>query len=178
MHGLAARSGRELHRAIRLCWRGLAMSSSSATAPFWEGKALAELSPAEWEALCDGCGRCCLHKLEDEDTGALFLTNVACRLLDLKTGRCSRYAERFRWVADCMALTPANLAQATWLPASCAYRLRAEHQPLPDWHPLRTGDAASTRQAGASVYGWAVLERRQRRLEDHIIEELPCRSVA
>lgn len=142
-------------------------------APFWQAKSLAELTPTEWEALCDGCGKCCLHKLEDEDTGEIFQTNVACRLLDLTTSRCSRYADRFRWTPDCMALTPANLVQAVWLPSSCAYRRRAANQPLPDWHPLRTGDAASTRRAGASVCGWAVAERRGRRLEDHIIGGLP-----
>ena len=112
----------------------------SAESPFWETKALAELTQAEWEALCDGCGKCCLHKLEDEDTGELFHTNVACRLLDLATGRCSRYADRFRWVPDCVQLTPAEVRRARWLPATCAYQRRAEGQPLPDWHPLRTGD--------------------------------------
>jgi len=137
---------------------------------FWETTALADLTEVEWEALCDGCGKCCLHKLENEDTGELFHTNVACRLLDVQTGRCTRYAERFRWVPDCVALTPAEVQCVNWLPATCAYRLRAEDQPLPDWHPLRTGDPCSTQRAGMSVCGWAVPERRARRLEDHIIE--------
>ncbi len=147
-------------------------SRMSAETPFWETKTLAELTQAEWEALCDGCGKCCLHKLEDEDTGELFHTNVACRLLDLATGRCSRYADRFRWVPDCMSLTPAGVRRVRWLPRTCAYRLRAEGQPLPDWHPLRTGDPNSTRLAGASMCGWAAPERRVRRLENHIIESL------
>ena len=138
--------------------------------PFWESKALAELTSDEWEALCDGCGKCCLHKLEDEDTGELFHTNVACRLLDLNTGRCTRYGERFRWVPDCVQLTPSLVQQANWLPSTCAYRLRAEGEPLPDWHPLRTGDPDSTGRAGRGVRGWALPERRGRRLEHHIIE--------
>ncbi len=140
---------------------------------FWESKPLAELIPSEWEALCDGCGKCCLHKLEDEDTGELFHTNVACKLLNLDTGRCTRYAERFRRVPDCVQLTPSLARQVNWLPPTCAYRLRAENRALPDWHPLRTGDPDSTRRAGMSVRGWAVPERRARRLEDHIIECLP-----
>lgn len=153
------------------------ISSSSpfrwtAETPFWENRSLTELTSAEWEVLCDGCGKCCLHKLEDEDTGELFHTNVACRLLDLATARCSRYAERFRWVHDCVQLTPAEVRRVNWLPRTCAYRLQAEGRPLPDWHPLRTRDPESTRQAGMSVCGWAVPERRVRRLENHIIESL------
>lgn len=140
---------------------------------FWETADLADLTETEWEALCDGCGKCCLHKLEDEETGELFQTNVACRLLDLRTGRCARYPERFRWVPDCVALTPAEVRRVNWLPATCAYRLRAEGRPLPDWHPLRTGDPQSTQRAGMSICGWAIPERRARRLEDHIIETPP-----
>lgn len=142
------------------------------TAHFWETKTLAELTLDEWESLCDGCGKCCLHKLEDEETGELFHTNVACQLLDLTTGRCTRYADRLRWVPDCVQLTPAEVRRVNWLPRTCAYRLRAEGQPLPDWHPLLTGARESTRQSGMSVRGWAVPERRVRRLEDHIIEGL------
>ncbi len=144
------------------------------TAPcFWESKSLAELTLTEWEALCDGCGKCCLHKLEDEDTGELFHTNVACKLLNLTTSRCTRYGERFRWVPDCVQLTPSLVHRVNWLPSTCAYRLRAEGKPLPDWHPLRTGDPESTDRAGKSVRGWALPERRGRRLEHHIIECLP-----
>jgi hypothetical protein len=142
----------------------------SAEYPFWETNTLAQLTQTQWEALCDGCGKCCLHKLEDEDTGELFHTRVACRLLNLNTGRCVRYAERFRWVPDCVPLTPSLVRQVNWLPPTCAYRLRAEGKSLPNWHPLRTGDPRSTLRAGMSISGWAVPERRTRRLEDHIIE--------
>jgi uncharacterized protein len=120
--------------------------------PFWE-RPLHALAAAEWEALCDGCGRCCLHKLEDEDTGELAWTCVACRLLDCGTGRCSDYANRHRKVPDCVALTPDTASRYAWLPPSCAYRLRAAGQPLPEWHPLRSGDPASVVAAGASVAG-------------------------
>ncbi|MGB4946376.1 MAG: YcgN family cysteine cluster protein [Candidatus Competibacter denitrificans] len=144
-------------------------SAVERAADFWETKALAQLTLAEWEALCDGCGKCCLHKLEDEETGKLFQTNVACKLLNLDTGRCSRYGERLRWVPDCIQLTPSLVRELTWLPPTCAYRLRAENKPLPSWHPLRSGVAGSAREAGMSVCGWAVPERRARRLEDHII---------
>ena len=143
------------------------MNSSS---PFWQDRTLADLTLAEWESLCDGCGKCCLHKLEDVATGELFHTNVACRLLDVQTGRCSRYADRFRWVPDCVQLTPAEVPQFYWLPATCAYRLRAAGQPLPNWHPLITGDPDSTRKAGLSVCGRVIPERRARHLADHIIE--------
>ena len=146
---------------------------ASAVRPFWEDKTLVELTSVEWEALCDGCGKCCLHKLEDEETGEFFHTNVACRLLDLTTGCCTRYVDRFRWVPDCVALTPGEVQRVAWLPRACAYRLRAEGQPLPDWHPLVTGDPDSTRRAGVSVCGWAVSERRHRRLENHIIKGSP-----
>ena len=147
--------------------------TASAVPPFWASKMLAELTLAEWEALCDGCGKCCLHKLEDEDTGELFHTNVACRLLDLTTGRCTCYVDRFRWVPDCVALTPTEVQRVTWLPRTCAYRLRAEGQALLDWHPLVTGDPGSTRRAGVSVCGWTVSESRHRRLENHIIKGSP-----
>ncbi len=139
---------------------------------FWENRSLTDLTSSEWEALCDGCGKCCLHKLEDTDSGELFHTNVACRLLDLATGRCSRYADRFRWVPDCVQLTPAEVRRANWLPRTCAYRLQAEGQPLPGWHPLRTRDPESTRRSGMSVCGWAVSERQAKRLDRYIIESL------
>ena len=128
------------------------------SAPFWKTKPLAALTRAEWESLCDGCGKCCLHKLEDEDTGRVHLTVVACQLLDIDTCRCSRYAERKRLVPACVRITPENLPSLQ-LPSSCAYRCLAEGRDLPAWHPLRSGDAQSVHAAGASVRAWAVSER-------------------
>ena len=124
---------------------------------FWE-KPLAELDRGEWEALCDGCGKCCLHKLEDADTGEVHATNVACKLLDLHTGRCTNYRGRRAFVPDCVRLSAANLARIDWLPSTCAYRLRAEGKPLPGWHPLVSGDPESVHRAGVSIRGWTVSE--------------------
>ncbi|HEX7389696.1 MAG TPA: YcgN family cysteine cluster protein [Acidiphilium sp.] len=141
----------------------------SADAPFWQRKRLDEMDAAEWESLCDGCGRCCLHKLRDDETGALEFTNVACRLLDLKSCRCRDYAHRSREVPDCVSLTPETLVGIDWLPPSCAYRLIAEGRDLPDWHPLVTGDRRSTNRAGASVSGRAVSELDAGPLEHHVV---------
>lgn len=140
---------------------------------FWR-LPLRRLTPAEWEALCDGCGKCCLNKLEDAETGAIAFTRVACRLLDTQTCRCGQYADRKRFVPECVVLTPRSIAEvAHWLPATCAYRLRHENRPLPAWHPLLTGDADSVHAAGQSVRGWAVPEYEvaEADWEDHIIEE-------
>ncbi|HET9148380.1 MAG TPA: YcgN family cysteine cluster protein [Acetobacteraceae bacterium] len=136
--------------------------------PFWRAKRLDEMSRAEWESLCDGCGRCCLHKLRDEDTGQVHFTNVACRLLDLGTCRCGDYARRQLRVPDCIALTPEALREIDWLPPSCAYRRLAEGKDLPDWHPLITGDPESVARAGAAVSGRAVAERDAGPLEHHV----------
>lgn len=141
--------------------------------PFWESKSLHELTAQEWEALCDGCGRCCLHKLEDEDSGLLYLTNVACRLLDLHSCSCRHYPDRRRQVPDCVQLTPDNIGACTWLPETCAYRRRAEGRALPEWHPLRSGRRDSVHGVGVSVRGWTITERHATVLEDHIITELP-----
>ena len=136
---------------------------------------LAKLTPAEWEALCDGCGRCCLNKLEYEDTGELEFTRVACRLLDGETCRCSSYENRHDFVPDCVVLTPKKLREiAWWLPSTCAYRLRAEGKPLYDWHYLISGDRESVHRAGASVRGWTVSELSvtEDDWDDYIIEDL------
>ena len=138
--------------------------------PFWKEKRLEEMSRAEWESLCDGCGRCCLHKLRDEDTGALAFTNVSCRLLDLETCRCRDYRNRRRRVPDCVRLTPAALRKIDWLPPSCAYRLVAAGKDLPWWHPLVSGDPETVHRAGASVRGRAVGEREAGPLEDHVVD--------
>jgi uncharacterized cysteine cluster protein YcgN (CxxCxxCC family) len=124
---------------------------------FWE-KPLAALDRQEWEALCDGCGKCCLHKLEDADTGEIHATSVACRLLDLHSGRCTNYRGRRAFVPDCVRLTAGSVSKLPWLPSTCAYRLRAEGKPLPEWHPLISGDPETVHRAGISIRGWAVPE--------------------
>ncbi|MGA7268422.1 MAG: YcgN family cysteine cluster protein [Aestuariivirga sp.] len=126
--------------------------------PFWKAKSLAEMSRAEWESLCDGCGRCCLNKLEDEDTGQFLYTRAACKLLDLNSCRCSDYPNRARRVSDCVSLTPENVGTLGWLPATCAYRLLDEGKPLAWWHPLVSGDPATVDEAGISVKGEAYSE--------------------
>lgn len=135
---------------------------------FWE-KPLAALDKREWEALCDGCGQCCLHKVEDADSGEIYPTNVACKLLDLKTARCSDYANRRRFVPDCMRLTLRNTASLEWLPQTCAYRLRAAGEPLPDWHYLVSGDADAVHRAGMSIVGQVISETVAGPLEQHIV---------
>jgi uncharacterized cysteine cluster protein YcgN (CxxCxxCC family) len=137
---------------------------------FWEEKSLDRMSRAEWESLCDGCGKCCVHKLEDEETGELHPTNVACRLLDRRTGRCSDYRRRRVYVPECVRLTPAKLDELDWLPSTCAYRLLANGEPLPEWHPLITGDPESVHRAGQSVRGWTVSEDDAGDLEHHLVE--------
>lgn len=137
--------------------------------PFWE-KPLASLDRGEWEALCDGCGRCCLHKAEDEDTGAYYVSNIACKLLDRHSGRCMDYPRRKQFVPDCTQLTKANLARIDWLPDSCAYRLRAEGKPLYDWHYLISGSRETVHEAGHSVRGWTVAESEAGPIEHHLVD--------
>ncbi len=136
--------------------------------PFWKTKTLAEMSREEWESLCDGCGRCCLHKLRDNDSGELAWTNVACRLLDHTTCRCADYANRRRRVPDCVRLTPQALAEIDWLPPSCAYRRVQEGRGLSWWHPLLSGDPQTVHDAGVSVRGRAIDERDAGRIEDYL----------
>ena len=137
--------------------------------PFWE-KPLQSLDRGEWEALCDGCGRCCLHKLEDEETGELHATNVACKLLDRRNGSCTDYGNRKKMVDDCVQLSPDKLDRLEWLPSTCAYRLRAAGEPLPDWHYLLTGSRESVHQAGQSTRGWTVSETEAGELEWHLVD--------
>lgn len=141
---------------------------------FWERKPLDKMSQKEWEALCDGCGKCCLNKLEDEDSGDVALTRVACRLLDDETCRCAHYENRHHFVPDCLVLRPDNLdLHAYWLPQTCAYHLLWLGKPLPEWHPLITGTQQSVHDAGISVSGMTVSEfdTPLEEWEDHIIEE-------
>lgn len=125
---------------------------------YWEHKALSDMSQREWEALCDGCGKCCLHKLQDEDSGDIVFTSVSCRHLDLETCSCQVYSQRQRYVPDCLTLTPENVNEVDWLPASCAYRLLADGQPLPEWHPLVCSDPQAVHRAHISVCGKVISE--------------------
>lgn len=136
---------------------------------FWREKSLEEMTKAEWESLCDGCGKCCLHRLEDEETGEIHNTNVICRHLDSHTSFCRKYAERTRFVRNCVRITPALAASLKWMPVTCAYRLLAAGKDLPDWHPLVTGDKESVHKAGQSVRGRTVDERDAGDLMDHLV---------
>ncbi len=141
---------------------------------YWERVPLKNMVPREWEALCDGCGKCCLNKLEDEETGEVALTRVACRLLDSQSCRCGQYDIRKTLVPECIVLTPQTIADvAYWLPETCAYKLLHEGQPLFDWHPLISGNPDTVHHAGVSVRGWTVpeFEVDEDDWEDHIIEE-------
>ena len=141
---------------------------------YWERVPLKNLNKREWEALCDGCGRCCLNKLEDPDTQEIAFTRVACRLLDGDTCRCAQYDIRKQFVPDCVVLKPSNIDEiAYWMPPTCAYRLLHEGKPLNDWHPLISGTAQSVHDAGISVQGWTVpeFEVPEEEWEDHIIED-------
>ncbi|ATJ89608.1 hypothetical protein HK16_15045 [Acetobacter senegalensis] len=145
------------------------MTQSSAPAPFWETTPLQDMTTAQWESLCDGCGRCCLHKLRDEETDEIHYTSVACRLLDVSTCRCTDYVQRHRKVQDCITLTPEMVAGLDWLPPDCAYRRLSEGRSLPLWHPLLTGTAETVLESGASAAGRCISERKAGDLEDYLV---------
>lgn len=152
------------------CWRIILTDSGL---PFWKTRKLHEMSEREWESLCDGCGRCCLVKLEDEDTGRIYATDVTCRLLDAGTCRCINYPRRQEIVPDCIRLTPDEVARIPWLPPTCGYRLVREGMDLPWWHPLVSGDPETVHTAGVSVRG------RVSASEDDIdVDDLQERIVA
>jgi uncharacterized protein len=137
---------------------------------FWEIKKLHEMTTEEWESLCDNCGKCCLHKLEDEDTGKIYFTSVVCNLIDLNTCRCTHYEDRCTLVPDCIDLKQHDFAEYTWLPSTCAYRLLSDGKPLEAWHPLVSGDPNTVVEAGVSIRSYAMKERDVDDIEDHIIE--------
>jgi len=128
------------------------------TDEFWKRKSLSQMSRTEWESLCDGCALCCLHKLEDEKSGDIYYTDIACKLLDVDKCRCTRYEDRARLVSSCLVLSADEPATFDWLPSSCAYRRLAKGQDLPEWHPLISGDPESVHSAGVSARGKAVSE--------------------
>jgi len=139
------------------------------TDKFWE-RPLKDLNAGEWEALCDGCGKCCVHKLQDEITGEFQATNVTCRLLDRHSGRCTNYKQRKKLVPDCVRLTYDKVDRLSWLPTTCAYRLRAAGKPLPEWHYLVCGDPEAVHKAGVSVRGWTISEDDAGDLEHHLVD--------
>ena len=144
----------------------------AAVTEWWHEKSLAELSAEQWEALCDGCAKCCLHKLEDEDSGEVFYTRVRCRYLDEPTCRCSDYARRSVLMPNCIQLQAEAVEDLDWLPSTCAYRLRANGEPLPDWHPLVSGDATAVHRAGISILGRSISDEfvHPDGFDEHIVQ--------
>lgn len=138
----------------------------TARKPFWQVKTLEQMSVPEWESLCDGCGLCCLIRFEEEETGEITPTRVACKLFDSERCTCSNYAERRKYVPDCIKLTPHNIDDLMWMPKSCAYRRLHEGKDLPAWHPLVTGDPDSVHKAGVSVKGQTISEDTLAEAED------------
>ena len=143
--------------------------------PFWETKTLSQMTHREWESLCDGCGRCCLHKLENTETGEIHYTSVACKLLDTDTARCGDYKQRLQHVPDCIVLKKEHVGHLGWLPDSCAYRRLDEGRGLPDWHPLVSGNSDSVHAAGISVRGRVKPGQgvTEAEYEEHLIDWIP-----
>jgi uncharacterized protein len=153
--------------------------NSTKTLPFWLEKTLEEMTQSEWESLCDGCGKCCLHKIDDADSGEIFYTRVACQFLNTSTCRCRQYKRRTELVADCVDLTPEMVRQIEWLPESCAYRRLSEGRGLAWWHPLVSGSPNTVRMAGVSISDWAVPERsiHLSELEAYVIDWIDFKST-
>lgn len=135
------------------------MTEGGNEGPFWQRKSLVQMSPREWESLCDGCGKCCLHKLQDEETDELLFTSVCCQYLDTESCRCQVYLDRKSYVPDCLTLTGSHLDELQWLPSTCSYRLLYEGKALPDWHPLITGDTQVLHVRHISVRGKVISEK-------------------
>ena len=153
--------------ATRAC-----MSPADPKLPFWRRKRMSEMTRAEWESLCDGCGRCCLNKLTDIDTGETVYTDVGCRLLDTQSCRCTDYAHRQAKVSDCVRLTARNIRRITWLPPTCGYVLVAQGKDLPWWHPLVSGSRETVHEAGISVRGRVAANEKDvpdAKLEEYIV---------
>lgn len=145
--------------------------ANSSSRPFWESKSLAQMSREEWESLCDGCAKCCLLKLEDEETGLIHYTNVVCSYLNQKKCQCTQYKERRRLVPTCLQLEPGELDDLYWMPSTCAYRLLNEKKPLPQWHPLVTGSRKEIVASGNTVTGKVISEEyvHEDGLDEHLI---------
>ena len=138
---------------------------------FWEEKTLNEFNDKEWEQLCDGCAKCCLHKLEDEDSGIIYGTNVVCQYLNINTSQCQQYKQRSILVPECITMNKDNCQQVYFMPTTCSYRLLAEGKPLPQWHPLMTDNKASTHELGHSVQGKVISELEAGDLMHHLTGE-------
>jgi uncharacterized cysteine cluster protein YcgN (CxxCxxCC family) len=141
-------------------------------APFWKIKTFAEMTPEEWESLCDGCARCCLYKIEEEESLELIYTNIVCKFLDLKHCRCTVYPQRSQKMPTCVTLTPQNVYGLFWLPSTCAYKILANGENLEWWHPLVSGDPETVRAADISIYGKVIHEQMidMEKLEDHSVD--------
>jgi uncharacterized cysteine cluster protein YcgN (CxxCxxCC family) len=137
---------------------------------FWKEKTLSAMTTDEWESLCDNCGKCCLQKLQDEETDEIHFTSVVCDLIDLDTCRCTRYSDRTTLVPECLDLKQHDFQEYTWLPATCAYRLLADGEDLPSWHPLNSGTVESVKDAGISICSYAMKEADVDDLQEHIIQ--------
>ena len=148
------------------------MSHAQPQTPFWQEKRLVDMSMEQWEALCDGCGKCCLVQLEDEDSGQRCFTDLACKYFNIEQGGCTAYEQRSQKMPTCVKLTPQNLAEVYWLPMTCAYRLINEGKQLPAWHPLLTGNKKSVAESGHAMAGRVIpiLAVDEENWEDHIVD--------